>query len=202
MESIGKAIAQKKDWVLVKTVTFFSTCAVNVPLGVWKDVRFVQIFGRNRPIASEAATRKAQLGPISTPQNTVLPAKFPRVVGATFLLRDALTILGSFTLPQMLSSSVPSWWLADPVARMAATQLLVPVLSQVVVTPVHLLGLDLYSNPQKGERGERVERIRSNLGSTTMVRCARIVPAFGVGGIVNTSLRRYFHRKAGMRNHE
>lgn len=83
--------------------------------------------------------------------------------------------------------------MADPAAQMAAAQLLVPVLSQVVATPVHLLGLDMYSNPEKGEKGERAKRIRRGLLGTTAVRCARIIPAFGVGGIVNTGLREWFH---------
>ena len=115
------------------------------------------------------------------------------MVGATFLLRDIITILGSFTLPSMLSTSIPHTILSDPAAKMAAAQICVPVLSQIVATPVHLLGLDLYSHAQEQRNGERAKRIRRNLGPATVVRCCRIIPAFGVGGIVNGGLRGWFH---------
>lgn len=78
--------------------------------------------------------------------------------------------------------------------KMATMQLLVPVFSQVFATPIHLLGLDMYSHPNSTSR---MSRIRQNLGATTLVRCARIIPAFGVGLIANTGLRDYFHSKAG-----
>lgn len=186
LNTLTGTFMDKSHEVLAKSITFIATCTVNVPLGVWKDIRFVQTFG-GRPTPPPT-------GPVNTPPNKPppppqSPTKFPRAVAATFLARDALTILGSFTLPPMLSHRIP---LADPAAQMAAAQLLVPVLSQVVATPVHLLGLDLYSNPGKGARGERAGRIRRGLLGTTAVRCVRIVPAFGVGGIVNTGLRERF----------
>ncbi|OAG09225.1 uncharacterized protein CC84DRAFT_1202024 [Paraphaeosphaeria sporulosa] len=188
VNTLTTTFMDKSHEILAKSITFVVTCTVNVPLGVWKDIRFVQTFG-GRPTPPPK-------GPVNTSPNSIKtspppqnPTKFPISVAATFLARDALTILGSFTLPPMLSHRIP---IADPAAQMAAAQLLVPVLSQVVATPVHLLGLDLYSNPEKGERGQRVGRIRRGLLGTTAVRCARIVPAFGVGGIVNTGLREWF----------
>lgn len=95
----------------------------------------------------------------------------------------------------MVVESLPLTFLTDSVTRMAAAQIMVPVLSQVVATPVHLLGLDLYTHPHGAKNQERAQRIRRNLLSTTLVRCARIVPAFGVGGILNTGLRGWFHEK-------
>lgn len=170
--------------VLANSITFLATCIVNVPLGVWKDIRFVQAFGHSSP-------------PIAKTPSSHVPEsskKFPKCVAATFLARDAITILGSFTLPPLVSQRLP---IVDPALQMAAAQLLVPVLSQIVATPVHLLGLDLYSNSNQGEKGERAKRIRRGLSGTTAVRCARIVPAFGVGGIVNTGLREWFHGITG-----
>lgn len=193
VSSLTKSLMDTSHEVLSESVTFLATCVVNVPLGVWKDIRFVQTFGRtivpqtDRPVVNAPANTK--LTPL--PQS---PTRFPRAVGATFLARDAITILGSFTLPPIMSDKVP---IADPAAQMAAAQLLVPVLSQVVATPVHVLGLDLYSNPEAG-REERARRIRSSLLGTTAVRCARIIPAFGVGGIVNAGLRNWFHGKLGV----
>lgn len=196
VESAAKEFTQKKDQLLVSSITFLSTCIVNVPLGVWKDVRFVQIYGRNMPTPNTAIntpTTKPPEPPAAAKTPIVSPAKFPRIVGATFLFRDAITILGSFTLPSMVP--IPDSFFSDPAIKMAATQLFVPILSQVVATPVHLLGLDLYSYPHKDDSAGRAERIKKNLGPTTMVRCCRIIPAFGVGCIVNTGLREHFHSK-------
>jgi hypothetical protein len=94
----------------------------------------------------------------------------------------------------MISASLPEDTFANPVLKMATIQLLVPVLSQIFATPIHLLGLDIYGHPNSECRLARIRRV---LGATTLVRCARIIPAFGVGLIANTGLREYFHKKAG-----
>jgi hypothetical protein len=80
---------------------------------------------------------------------------------------------------------------------MAAMQIFTPVLSQIVATPIHLLGLDLYTNPHDAN-SERASRLKRSLVPTTAMRCFRIIPAFGVGLVLNTGLRDYFHGKAAM----
>ncbi|KAF1851669.1 uncharacterized protein K460DRAFT_391902 [Cucurbitaria berberidis CBS 394.84] len=197
VESVAKEITTKADQVLVSTVTFLATCAVNVPLGVWKDVRFVQLYGRpttpkaalNTPLQKGATASATAPSPVPT-------ARFPRIVGATFLFRDAITIFGSINLPPMLTSSIPDSIFSSPAIKMAAMQIFTPVLSQVFATPIHLLGLDLYSNPHSSS-AERMSRMRRSLGPTTAMRCSRIIPAFGVGLVLNTGLRDYFHGKVG-----
>jgi hypothetical protein len=195
VESIAKAVTTKADQVLVSSVTFLATCIVNVPLGVWKDVRFVQLYGRPKtssPIVNAPTTSNAS--PKPSPSPPVQAARFPRIVGAAFLFRDAITIFGSVNLPPMLTSSVPDSLFSSPAIKMAAMQIFTPVLSQIVATPVHLLGLDLYTNTQS-KTSERASRIRRSLGATTVMRCSRIIPAFGVGLVMNTGLRDYFHHK-------
>ncbi|KAF2830231.1 hypothetical protein CC86DRAFT_286036 [Ophiobolus disseminans] len=179
VESAAKAVTSKADQVLVSSITFLSTCIVNVPLGVWKDVRFVQLYGR----------------PNAQPPSR--PVKVPRIVGATFLFRDAITIFGSINLPPMLSPLLSDSYFASPAIKMAALQLSVPILSQVVATPVHLLALDLYNNQQKEGSASRISRMKRSLVPTTAMRCSRIIPAFGVGLVVNTGLRDYFHGLVG-----
>ena len=199
VESVAKAFATKADRMLVSSVTFLSTCLVNVPLGVWKDVRFVQLYGRptaassipTSPLVAKAAAAATQRPPTQ-------PAKVPRLVGGTFLLRDAITIFGSINLPPMLSPLLSDSYFASPAMKMAALQLSVPILSQVVATPVHLLALDLYNNPQKEGSNSRITRMKRSLAPTTAMRCSRIIPAFGVGLVVNTGLRDYFHGIAGV----
>ncbi|KAJ3950220.1 uncharacterized protein N0V96_001364 [Colletotrichum fioriniae] len=66
------------------TATFASTFLVNVPLGVWKDLRFAEIFGSSSGAAPEVG--KAVVAAV--------PRKLPRAATATFLIRDAVTIFG------------------------------------------------------------------------------------------------------------
>ncbi|KAJ5062225.1 hypothetical protein J3E74DRAFT_268553 [Bipolaris maydis] len=182
MNTLTSISMNKSPEFLANSLIFIATCTVNVPLRVCKDICFVQTFGGRPPGPANTPQTKPPLPPRS-------PTKFPKAVAATFLARDAITILGSFTLPPMLTHRIP---IADPAAQMAVAQLLMPVLSQLAATPVHLLGLDLFSIPGKRERGKRAKRIQRGLAGTTAVRCVRIVPAFGVGGIVNTGLRGWF----------
>ncbi|KAF1943152.1 hypothetical protein EJ02DRAFT_401189 [Clathrospora elynae] len=182
--SIGKASILDIDRVLVSSITFLSTCLVNVPLGVWKDVRLVQVYGKPTAAPSPAFSY------IQAP-------RFLRIVGTTFLFRDAITIFGSINLPPILSSTVPDSLFSTPVIKMAVMRIFTPVLSQIVATPVHLLGLDLCTNTQSTSR-ERATQIRRSLWPMTVMRCLRIIPAFGVGLVMNTGLKEYFHCKVGV----
>jgi hypothetical protein len=188
---------------LVSSITFLSTCAVNVPLGVWKDVRYVQLFGRpsnSATISTIPLVAKAAASTVQQPlqQN----AQVPRIVGATFLFRDAITIFGSINLPPMLFPFLSDSYFVSPAIKMATLQLSVPVLSQIVATPVHPLALDLYNNPQKSGSSPRMAKMKSKLAPTTAMRCGRIIPAFGVGLVVNTGLRDHFHNIAGTGEHD
>lgn len=187
VETTARHLVNGADKLFVQSVTFLSTIAVNVPLGVWKDVQFVQLFGRpSTPVTTRIEGTKRP-SPIQS-------ARFPKTVASNFLIRDAITIFGAVNLPPIISSSLPEEIFANPMLKMAMVQLLVPVSSQIFATPIHLLGIDMYSHPNSTAR---LSRIRHNIKATTMVRCARIVPAFGVGLIVNTELRDYFHKKVG-----
>ncbi|KAF2019446.1 hypothetical protein BU24DRAFT_406115 [Aaosphaeria arxii CBS 175.79] len=204
-ETTTSTLMKHVDDMVNRSIIFVSTCVVNVPLGVWKDVRFVQIYGGSAPtkpaspsIAAKAATAtvKAAAATSSIKPPVVKPGRVPKIVGATFLFRDALTIFGSFTLAPILSESVPTSVASDPRIKEAISQLGVPVLTQLVATPFHLLGLDLYRCSQS-QLSDRISRIRSNLGPVTLLRCCRIIPAFGVGCIVNINLRAALHEKFG-----
>jgi hypothetical protein len=96
----------------------------------------------------------------------------------------------------MLSSAISAQdsLISDIPATKAAIQIFTPVLSQVVATPIHLLGLDLYTSPES-DNAVRIRRMKESLMPMTAMRCARIIPAFGVGMVMNTRLRDYFHEK-------
>jgi hypothetical protein len=100
-----------------------------------------------------------------------------------------MTILSSFTLPPVISRSLLqplglSVFTADTLA-----QLLTPVSMQVLSTPLHLLGLDLY-NRSSGTPAERAKFVAREYVKTTAARMSRILPAFGFGGVVNTAARK------------
>uniref|UniRef100_A0A8H7NC96 Mitochondrial carrier n=1 Tax=Bionectria ochroleuca TaxID=29856 RepID=A0A8H7NC96_BIOOC len=162
----------------VGTVTFFTTMLVNVPLGVWKDVSYARLFAAvdpNKKITS------------------IIP-KTPKSVTATFLFRDALTIFGSFTLAPAVSSLIPDHLAANPHTKAVVSQLTVPIFSQLAASPVHLLGLDLYNRQQHIPLLTRASQIRKDLPSVTVLRCLRIIPAFGIGCVANMEARPYFQK--------
>lgn len=168
-------------------ITFASTTLVNVPLAVWKDVRFAQIFGTQQILNTVPTTQQPLVKPGSA-----------RAATAIFLLRDCVTIFGCFTLAPKLTAALPDDLAAYPHATPILTYLTVPVLTQLVATPLHLLGLDLYMRQNAVPFSDRLVQSQRYLPSTTVVRCVRIVPAFGVGCLANMELRSWFHGKESM----
>jgi len=78
------------------------------------------------------------------------------------------------------------------VSSASAAQFVTPAAVQIVSTPLHLLGLDLYNRPGVGVSGMdgRAARVLRDWGMSAVARICRIVPAFGVGGVVNTKVRK------------
>ncbi|KAL2841216.1 hypothetical protein BJX68DRAFT_278721 [Aspergillus pseudodeflectus] len=170
-------------------MTFVTTTLVNVPTAVWKDVRFAQIYGTSKAKVCEAAQK-----PLAQSRNLM------RGSTAIFLLRDCVTIFGCFTLAPRLADAIPesNSLASHPNARTIVTQLTVPMLTQLVATPLHLLGLDLYMRQYSMPLADRLVQSQRYLASTTIVRCIRILPAFGFGGLANLELRSFFHRMFGV----
>lgn len=151
------------------TSKFLATSTSNLALCLYKDNRFTQLFGSvgsNRPV--------------------------PLPTFALFTVRDCLTIFASFNLPTLLSPSLEQH-MGDQVRKYvtatSAAQFLTPAAVQIVSTPLHLLGLDLY-NRQGVSKSERMRRVVRDWGKSAFARMGRIVPAFGVGGVVNAKVRR------------
>jgi hypothetical protein len=149
------------------TNKFLATSAANLSLCLYKDSQFTRLFG--------AATSS------------------PRPVGgltyALFATRDMLTIFASFNLPPLIAPLLPlSPTLESHISRLSAAQFLAPAALQLVSTPLHLLGLDLY-NREKAGWASRLREVRRNWLGSSLARMGRIVPAFGVGGVVNMRAR-------------
>ncbi|KAK4134481.1 hypothetical protein BT67DRAFT_380004 [Trichocladium antarcticum] len=152
---------------------FAASSAANIGLCIYKDQIFVRLFGP-RGVA---------------PRPVALPSYL------LFAARDGMTIFASFNAPPLLGPAL-SRALGAEWQRYASGQTLAqfaaPAAVQLASTPLHLLGLDLYNRPGPGVGGwrDRWAAVRKNWAVSTAARMCRIVPAFGVGGVVNFKVRR------------
>jgi len=83
------------------------------------------------------------------------------------------------------------------VSGQTAAQFLAPAAVQIVSTPLHLLGLDMYNRSGNIGWGDRWTAVRKNWGVSALARMCRIVPAFGVGGVVNEKVRKGLISRSG-----
>lgn len=156
---------------------FAASSAANVGLCVYKDQVFVRMFGPPGAVAR----------PVSLPSYVL------------FTVRDCMTIFASFNLPPLLAPWIDarlSASLRRHVAGLTTAQFLAPAAVQLLSTPIHLLGLDMYNRPGGAWR-QRWQVVRSNWLVSTAARMCRIIPAFGVGGVVNLKMRRHLMERVG-----
>lgn len=165
------------------TVKILGVSTVSTALTVYKDSRLTQMFG--------ASTK---------PQPVPLPSY------ALFTARDVLTIYGCFVLPSLLAQrldDVPSSFkqrllLDTPESRARVSQLILPMMIQFISTPIHLYALDLYNRQQGGLKvWDRLARVNRDLPAAVPTRMMRILPAFGVGGVLNIEVRAAMLRRFG-----
>lgn len=178
-------ISRKLEIAAAGTVTFATTILANVPLALWKDMSFAQAYGTGR--GPDAKTAHVPV--------PVLNRSMARAAAAIFLVRDGVTIFGSFTLAPYLSDAIPDSWATHPHAKPIITQLTVPVLTQLVATPLHLLALDMYTRQYRIPFVDRLKHSQQYVVSSTLLRGVRIIPAFGIGCLANIELRAAFHEK-------
>ncbi|GFF27859.1 uncharacterized membrane protein C365.16 [Aspergillus udagawae] len=183
------------ETVFPGTAKFLTTTAVNMGICVYKDARFARIFGAGNS-APSTSTSTTTGGGGGGGQATCHPSsssalKVPKVSYGLFCLRDSITIFASFNVPALLAPSIPDYLAATPGTKSALAQFTCPALMQFVSTPMHLLGLDLYNRQPVGGLGwrERVGRIRRDYVASCFARMGKIVPAYGVGGVVNVRMR-------------
>jgi hypothetical protein len=174
------ATVQNKSPTLVTsgTTKFAASSAANIGLCIFKDAAFVRLFGSTSAVGRSV----------------------PLASYALFGARDCLTIFASFNVPPLLGPWL-SGRVGDEFARNWASgqtiaQFMAPAAVQVVSTPVHLLGLDLYNRPlAPGGWRDRFAKVGADWAKSTAARVCRIVPAFGVGGVVNSSVRKNLMEK-------
>ncbi|SMR54493.1 unnamed protein product [Zymoseptoria tritici ST99CH_3D1] len=151
---------------------FAATSVANVSLTMVKDSQFTKMFGvvSSRPV--------------------------PPVTYALFAVRDAMTIFASFNLPPLIAPRLPLSEAAEKyMSRTSAAQFLAPAAIQLISTPFHLYGLDIYNRNGDTTIRERLQKVRLDWLKSSLARMCRIVPAFGFGGVVNNSLRKRFQKQ-------
>lgn len=143
---------------------FGAVSLVNLSLALYKDSQFTRMFG------------------------TIAPRPLPPVSYALLALRDSLTIFASFILPAKLAPMLPES-VEDHFSWLSVAQFTTPALMQIVNAPLHLLALDLYNRNRVTPVRDRLRKVRFDWPATSLARMCRVIPAFGVGAVVNTKLR-------------
>lgn len=149
---------------------FAASSSANLGICLFKDRVFVRLFG-----------------PTGPPR----PVPFPSFM--LFAARDCMTIFASFNIPPMLGPVLDKKMgeeLKKTFSGQTVAQFMAPASVQLISTPFHLLGLDLYNRGAGISWGSRWEQIKKNWGISAAARICRIVPAFGVGGVLNAKVRR------------
>lgn len=106
------------------------------------------------------------------------PRQMPVASLALFSARDSLTVFASFNVPALLA----------PTFGLNAAQIITPCAMQFVSTPLHLLGLDIYNRSDQSAQS-RLRTVGARYWRSSMARICRILPAFGVGGVLNREIR-------------
>ncbi len=146
---------------------FVGSSATNISLSVLKDKAYARMFGVGEP------------------------KPFPSICLGLFATRDCMTILASFTLPSMVGKAINKQFNIEQQNADNLAQLTVPCVMQFMSCPLHLYGLDRYNRPDPTLNfSNRFSRVRQEYLKTAFARVARILPAFGVGGVVNKYVRK------------
>jgi len=106
-----------------------------------------------------------------------------------------MTIAMSFNLPPYLAQSLhDDGFFSTYKNALVFTQIVCPVSIQLLSTPLHLLGSDLYNN-RTSTWNKRLKFIRREYAKTALARMARILPSFGIGGVANRAMHEYLSVK-------
>ena len=146
---------------------FIGTSITNVGLSVAKDLYFTRTFG---------------VGP---------PKIVPPLSYSLYTFRDSVTIFASFNLPPIVSNGLQTHFSLSHTYSDTLAQLITPCAAQIITTPFHLLGMDVYNRPIAAS-SQRMSFIGKEVVKTTLARIGRIFPAYGIGGVINKKLRVWF----------
>lgn len=151
------------------SMKLFGATGAYTTSSILKDVAFAKMFSN----AAETAREVKRAVPMTT--------------YGTFLFRDALIIGAGFILPAIVAGQIQSSTEIDRQKAEKIAQLATPCSMQLLITPIHLLGLNLYNTPT-ATTAERFRAVATTYPEATGVRMFRFPWAYGVGGIVNKEL--------------
>lgn len=154
------------------SMKLFGATGAYTTSSILKDVAFAKMFSK----ASETAQE--------------VKRAVPMTVYGTFLFRDAMIIGAGFILPAMVAGGIQTSTHMDQKKAEKIAQLATPCGMQIIITPIHLLGLNMYNVPT-ATLAERLRSVAKTYPETTGVRMARFFWAYGVGGLVNKELNHY-----------
>jgi hypothetical protein len=143
----------------------FGVTAVNMATGVAKDAAFARMFGANAE----------------------KPPPVPRISLGLFAFRDVVTIAAGFTLPPILADYLSKSGAVEEKNAGKVAQLMSPIGMQLILTPIHLLALNMYNMPGV-QSSERAKAILGVLPGSVAARMGRFGAAYGIGGLLNNSL--------------
>lgn len=154
-----------------RMTVFLGTSIVNSGASLLKDRAYAKMFGTSGAAAS-----------------------VPLVSLGLWATRDFMVVGSSFVLPDILSKHLQEEYNVHKGDAQKVAQLTLPVMTQFLVGPIQLLGLDFYNRPLANltVRDAFVERTRFLIQGFTSVVSARIIriaPGYGIGGVLNTNLR-------------
>ncbi|PSS16647.1 hypothetical protein M430DRAFT_102989 [Amorphotheca resinae ATCC 22711] len=172
LDTITSTVQNKPSSLVTSgTTKFAASSTANIGLCLFKDQAFARLFGPGGP-----------------PRPVPLPSY------VLFAFRDCLTIFASFNVPPILGPVISrnmSTEIQKSLSGQTIAQFLAPASVQIISTPMHLLGLDLYNRGGKEITwGDRWAIIKKNWSVSAVARICRIVPAFGCGGVVNAKVRK------------
>jgi hypothetical protein len=154
----------KRDPALPKLMASFT---VNTSTCIGKDRAFAKMFG----------TSAAKAVPIGS-------------YGA-WLTRDLVSMAVFFTLPPIVGKKIAEYTGNEKNAYYAA-QIALPLALQTVTTPIHLLGYDIYNNPNNNSQ-QRIAFLKKDYWKNVSIRMLRCAPPWSFGTIGNREIRAYLN---------
>ncbi|CCW65850.1 unnamed protein product [Phytomonas sp. EM1] len=166
---------------------------VNTLLTIWKDSVILR-----------------QLPPKNTTGSSVNAKRIPHLTRGLFCARDVLTCVAAFTLAPMLAD-----WLTHyayyhkkiegiprdaklpedenkvrlPMSVSNTAQIVTPALLQFVTTLLHITAIRYRQTYPNFDWKDFTQSLKATYVSSTLLRMCRIIPAFGIGGILNQRMR-------------
>lgn len=170
-----------------------SSGVINTVLTIWKDSIILRALPPVNP---------------KDLSNAVKPV--PWMTRALFCGRDTLTCVGAFTFAPMLASWLGSYTyykksppkvedtkkIPLPISNADAAQIITPAVLQFVTTLMHISAIRYRQTYPNFTWKDLSDSLKSTYISATLLRMCRIIPAFGLGGILNRNMRADLLEKA------